>query len=331
LIAQLDHKYIYTRPLKAIARLNSYVFIEGRPITTRGQWINPLLFTQFDLVKRIPQLKKVEQPIYIIGMGRSGSTILGKVLSMHPQVAFLNEPKALWYAVYPNEDIIGNYSRSMAHYRLDENDVTPTIKRSAHRLYGYSLFITASSRVVDKYPEMIFRTPFLKAIFPDAKFVFLVRNGWDTIASVQSWSQREGMKKRNEIHDWWGADKRKWQILVDEIVDKDPEFINITPVVAAFSNQEDMAAVEWTVTMRQGLRLLNSIPRQIHLVRFEELVTQPKRIIGEIVSFCQLPVDNVLINYAKRTLSQPQVHGECALHPAIRPLFINTMRELNYL
>ena len=165
MVAQVDMTYIKLRPSKLYSRLISYALFEGRPLTTRGRWINPILFTLFSLQKRLPQFKKVEKPIFILGTGRSGTTILGLVLSMHRDVGFLNEPKAIWHSIYPYEDVIGSYSRGAAYYRLTESNVDASIKRNAHRIFGTYLTSVFSHRVVDKYPELIFRASFIKAIF----------------------------------------------------------------------------------------------------------------------------------------------------------------------
>jgi hypothetical protein len=169
MVAQVDSRYFKTRPTKLASRLVSYALFEGRPVTTRGQWINPLLFAHFALEKKLPQFRKVEQPVFILGTGRSGTTILGVVLSMHREVGFLNEPKAMWHAIYPEEDVIGSYSRGPARYRLEASDADEAAKHNAHRLFGAYLASIFSPRLVDKYPELIFRVPFVREIFPDAK------------------------------------------------------------------------------------------------------------------------------------------------------------------
>ena len=99
MVAQIDSVYWKTNLNRVPVRLLSYALFEGRPVTTRGQWINPLVFGHFKIVKWMPQLQRVKSPIYIIGTGRSGTTILGVILSIHRQVGFLNEPKALWHAI----------------------------------------------------------------------------------------------------------------------------------------------------------------------------------------------------------------------------------------
>ena len=44
-------------------------------------------------------------PVFIIGCGRSGTTILGKTLSNHPKIKYLNERRDLWHKIYPEFNI----------------------------------------------------------------------------------------------------------------------------------------------------------------------------------------------------------------------------------
>jgi hypothetical protein len=330
MIAQLDPLYIRTRPNKAVSRLLTYALFEGRPLTTKGRWINPIVFSLFALEKRLPLLKRVKKPIFIVGTGRSGTTILGVVLSIHQDVGFLNEPKALWHAIYPNEDLIGSYSSDPARYRLCAEDVTDEISQSAHRLFGAYLTAVASKRVVDKYPELIFRASFVRAIFPDARFIFLVRNGWDTCQSIKGWSKRFGIQAEGEIHDWWGVNYRKWHLLVNQIVATHRDFKGITEEVRNFDYQTDMAALEWIVTMREGLRLMQEWPDSVHMLHYEELTSNPAKSLAKVLEFCELPIDKAVFDYACEILSPAPPHKNFDLHPAIRPLFEETMTALGY-
>ena len=155
MVAQIDYLYLKTRPSKVIPRLLSYALFEGRPVTTKGQWINPLVSNLFSVAKNLPQLKKVEKPIFIIGTGRSGTTILGVVLSMHKDVGFLNEPKALWHKIYSQEDLVGSYSRGIAKYRLREEDVTDEVYYTAHRLFGTYLTAVTSKTPKPQNPKSL--------------------------------------------------------------------------------------------------------------------------------------------------------------------------------
>jgi hypothetical protein len=330
MVAQLDSAYIKTRPLKVVSRLVSYALFEGRPLTTAGRWINPLVFTHFALEKSLPALRSTNAPLFVIGTGRSGTTILGVLMSMHKDVGFLNEPKALWHSIIPCEDVIGSYTRAPARYRLDEADATPEVVSNAHRLFGAYLWTVRASRLVDKYPELVFRIPFVRAIFPNAKFVFLVRNGWDTCASIEKWSKRLGLQQDGETHDWWGVNNRKWMLMLDELVSPDPIFHGMVDHIRCLSNHTDMAAVEWIITMREGLRMLQQHPGCISMLRYEDLVERPRESLQGLLRFASLDDDPAFFSYAERTLRPAPIHPPFDLDPVIRPLFDETMRLLGY-
>ena len=332
MIAQLDSHYIRTRPIKTLSRLISYTFFEGRPLTTRGRWINPLVFSFLKAAAKTPLLKKVIKPIFILGTGRSGTTILGRILSMHPEVGFLNEPKAIWHYLYPFEDLIGNYSRGAANYRLGPGEASQDVVEKAHRIYGAYLFSTFSNRVVDKYPELIFRIPFVKAIFPDAKFLFLVRNGWNTCHSIMKWSKNRSSEVDHERHDWWGVNNRKWKLIVSQLVLNEPRFFMKHQDIAALTRQVDMAAVEWIITMQEGLRALSTYPAEtIQMLRYEDLLSQPKEFLSVILDFCELGNDAKVFEFALKSLKPGRFNNSVDLHPAIQAEFMETMHDMGYL
>lgn len=332
MIAQLDSLYIKTRPTKAVSRLVSYAFFEGRPLTTRGQWINPLVFAHFAVETRLPQMTEVEKPVFIVGTGRSGSTVLGVLMSMHRDVGFLNEPKALWHAVCPDGDVFGQYpSDGSPRYSLGEADATQDVRRRARRLFGAYLKATSSRRVVDKYPELIFRVPFVRGIFPDARFVFLVRDGRDTCRSIESWSERKSVTDAGEVHDWWGADNLKWRLMLEQLVPKEEDLAGSIDEIRCFDRHVDLAAVEWVITMREGLRNAGRYPGSFHTIRYESLVANPRKELSKLMDFCELPQDKTFLSFAEQKLvPAPPKDGALRLHPAIRGPFEKTARALGY-
>ncbi len=331
MIAQLNPLYIKTRPAKALTRLMSYVLFEGRPVTTKGRWINPLVFSLLKgVIASRARFKPVEKPIFILGTGRSGTTILGIVLSMHRQVGYLNEPKAMWHLIHPHEDVIGNYSQAFARYRLTAEDATDEMCQRAHRLFGAYLASTFSQRLVDKYPELIFRIDFVRALFPDARFIFLVRNGWDTCHSIATWSKRLGVRVNGEHHDWWGVNDRKWKLLVEQLVVGNVDFNNIGEDIRKTGRHLDRAMVEWIVTMRQGLHLMRTSHDCVHLVRFEELTSQPDKTFSRLCAFCQLPEERQFLDYARETLRPVPARQPFDIHPKLAPIFYDTMVQLGY-
>lgn len=329
MVAQVDKVFKQLSLKKTYTRYLSYIFYEGRPLTTKGRWINPFVFSLFWLQTILPFAKPVIQPVFIIGTGRSGTTILGVTLGIHKDVGFLNEPKALWSFLYDNEDLIGSYQRLPGKYNLTKNDVTlPMIKR-AHRILGNYLRFGIASRVVDKYPELIFRTEFILTIFPDAHFLFLYRNAYDTCSSIQHWSERLGVEKQGEIHDWWGVDDRKWKLLCDQVVANDEALAPYKSEIFQFSNHVDRAVVEWVVTMKKGISLMSRKPEQVMGVKYEDYVGDPET-RQKVLEFCGLESDAIYNQYCETVLKAPKAKPEFDVQSIIKDEFALVMKELGY-
>jgi hypothetical protein len=330
MIGQLSKDYILTKPSKMVTRLLSYALFEGRPATTKGKWINPVVFGLLNTYKQFPSPKEIRNPIFITGTGRSGSTILGIVLSMHNDIAYLNEPKAIWHTAFHEEDIIGSYTKGKAYYRLDETHATKNVIENVHRIYSWYLLFTFSSRVLDKYPEMIFRTAFLKKIFPDVKILFLYRNGWDTIYSSANWSKTHSTIENGEVHDWWGVNERKWNLMLSQLVASDDELVKSINEISLFKNHLHYSAVEWILTMKEGLRNQKEKPETVMGVRYEDLVNHPDETLKKICSFCDLKKDTRLFEYAKKTLQPVAPRRKTELPECIQKTFNKYMDILGY-
>ena len=330
MIAQIDREYLTYGLGRAVRRIASYGLYEGRPLTTKGRFINPLVFAWLRTIAALPGTPKVDRPIFITGLGRSGTTILGILLSLHRDVGYLNEPKALWHLIDPRQDINGNYSTTSARFRLGENDAHPDILLRAHRLFGRYLAFTGATRVVDKYPELIFRVPYVRKIFPDAKFVFITRNGQDAVPSVVKWSERLGIKSSSHTDDWWGRDDIKWHYLRQQLILADPAYEAVWPVTAADLDHANRAALEWIVTMREGLTQERRFPESVVRISYEMLLNNPITELEKLQNVCGLTPDPAVTEYAKKRLYENPAKGSLTLLPEIAVLFNETMGQLGY-
>ncbi len=327
MIAQLDKTFIKISKRKTYTRLFSY-FFEGRPLTTKGRWINPLVFFTYRVFNELNLTKKVEKPIFVIGTGRSGTTILGLTLSIHRDVAFLNEPKAFWSHIIDSEDLIGSYSKKPGKYSIDPGILEDKSIKAARNILGNYLAFSGATRLVDKYPELIFRTDIVRKIHPEAKFLFLYRNGWDTCHSIDTWSKRLGVTTEHEIHDWWGRNEQKW-LALQELVENDPVLSCHANTIFKYTDHQSRAAVEWILTMKKGLQLLEQIPDAVMGVKYERFVAdEPFR--EEILNFCELDDDINFTTYCSATLTPPAPKPPIKLPEEIKNEFHRVMRELGY-
>lgn len=307
MVAQLDRTFIRIAPGRAASRLVGYSFFEGRPATTKGRWVNSLVFANLRLATRLPG-KRIDRPVFIVGMGRSGTTLLGRILATHPCIGFLNEPKAMWHVIRDDEDIIGSYAPpSSGRLYLDADDADQDVVRRSHALFAWYLRVSRSARVADKYPELVFRHAFVRAIFADARFLVAVRGPWATLGSVAEWS------KTHSSHgaDWWGVRDQKWHILWSQGVTQRASNADIAPL--NLGNEGDhyvRAAVEWVVTMREAISLATTDP-YAQIVTYERLVQNPRKLVGKILDFCQLPSSSRTELYSE-TIVSSQNHNDDA-------------------
>lgn len=330
MVAQVDKLYASYGLGRLARRFASYGFYEGRPLTTRGRFINPLVFLWLNTLTVKSGQPNVNAPVFITGLGRSGTTILGILLSLHARVGYLNEPKALWHVIDPRQDINGNYSLTQARYRLDASDATPSIALRAHRLFGRYARFTGTNKVVDKYPELIFRVGYIRAIFPDAKFIFITRSGADAVPSVVKWSERLGVQHGKHIDDWWGRDDIKWNYLREQLLLVNPVYESVWAISTKDLDHTNRAALEWIVTMREGLEQERRFPDAVVRVAYEDLLADPEGQLERLQKLCGLEPDPAVADYAKKKLYDNPSKTMPELHPAVNALFMETMKELGY-
>ena len=252
---------------------------------------------------------RVDRPVFVVGMGRSGTTLLGCILATHASVGFLNEPKALWHKIRDDEDIIGSYGPPGAgRLCFDAADASDPAIQRAHSMYSWYLWITRSRRLVDKYPELVFRAPFVRAIFPDARFLVAVRSPWQALESVAVWSQIHEIDQAN----WWGYADQKWNNSWLQGVTEMPGNEDIAAMDLANERDEYVrAAVEWVVTMRAAMDLVRGDHRA-EFVLYDDLVANPREIVERILDLPELPPDPHTWQYAEAVVSPRRTSGD---HP----------------
>ena len=178
---------------------------------------------------------------------------------------------------------------------------------------------------------MIFRVPFLKKIFPDAKFVFIYRNGWNASSSSDNWSKLNSKTmKNNEIHDWWGKNNRKWNLLINQVATKDVMLRNELDSLKAINNSNDKSAIEWLLTMNKGYELMNNETANILSVKYEDLVENPEQELNKIFEYCLLSKDEMVVNYAKSILKPNTSKQPFKICEPFDKHFNQVMQKFNY-
>lgn len=129
---------------------------------------------------------QLRAPIILFGNFRSGTTMLQKLICAHPDVVALYEPVGLWLYADPGR----------IHDEFDERDATDKVKRYIRNEFFKYQLQSGNRIIVEKTPHNILRIPYVRAIFPEARFLYIVRNPLSFISSVELKWQQPATRKR---------------------------------------------------------------------------------------------------------------------------------------
>jgi hypothetical protein len=249
----------------------------------------------------------LSRPIFILGCGRSGTTLTGELIGRHPGVRYLNEPRHLW-TVDPRTD---TWSRPHAQVVLTNEDVTSDVANDLRRAFSAKSRSANRRRIVEKTPINCFRVRYIDSIFPDAHFVHVLRDGRDVAASIgelcktdgRSPSRRVSLMSRargsNKWGPWYGKEDVKWHALRDLASDDGVPYLS-----AADSDPLLRGLVEWRLATTSACRDLAAIDASRCVeFRYEELVRAPGETMSRVLDAVNLAPDSGVTGQALRRVS----------------------------
>ena len=112
-------------------------------------------------------------PIIVLGAPRSGTTLLGDVLSCDPSVYYAIEPSPLWR--------FGNEKFSDC---LQPEWATEKIREYIINSFKNRLLESGKTRLLEKTPQNCLRPDFVDSVLQGARFVHVIRNGYESTLSI---------------------------------------------------------------------------------------------------------------------------------------------------
>lgn len=133
--------------------------------------------------------------IFIVSQPRAGSTLLQRMLSGHPDIATAAEPWLLLHPLYGlrQHGIQAEYNSQWAFKAvrsfLNEHADGAETYRSGLRAFAATIYRAAMTRqdkriFLDKTPRYYFIIPELRALFPQASIILLLRNPLAVLHSI---------------------------------------------------------------------------------------------------------------------------------------------------
>lgn len=246
----------------------------------------------------------IDRPIIIIGTGRCGSTEFHRIFSYHPNVAWLSSPinhlkeTPTLYKLFMRAIDIPIFGRLLRRFKpgecypffeyhckgfsrpfrdLIEKDVTTKSKLNLRNVL--SRIITGKRhRLLLKITGWS-RVRFLNEIFPDAKFVHILRDGRavaNSLINVDFW------------RGWEGPENWRWGPLPDEIQQKWNELDKSFLALAAF---------QWELLTNSVAISKKHIGRnRILEIRYEEFCSSPAKVFEKVLQFCELSCSEDFLN-----------------------------------
>ncbi len=134
----------------------------------------------------------LKEPVFIISTVRSGSTLLRVLLNAHPEILAPHELHIRRLRVRPTNTMA---KKSMDLLGLNEADLEHLLW---DRVLQRELQLSGKSILVDKTPSNSWAVARLRTVWPDARFIFLMRDptsiaqSWVEV-NAHKWSRREAI------------------------------------------------------------------------------------------------------------------------------------------
>jgi Sulfotransferase family len=235
--------------------------------------------------------------VFIVGCARSGTTLLRRMVDAHPDIAITRETHWIAKRFERQEGVTADglvtpelFSRLLSYekftrMRIDQDELEGLV--AGEEPVPYSSFVTGvfdlygkvqGKRLVgDKTPAYVRSIPTLHDLWPEAKFVHIVRDGRDVALSAVNWDR--AYKLANRYSTWT-------------------------------EHPTTTAAVWWEWLVRLGREAGSLLgPDLYHEVRYEELISEPEGTCETLCTFLALPYDDAMLRFHER-LPDPRFYAK---------------------
>ncbi len=241
-----------------------------------------------------------EKPLFIVSAPRAGSTLLFETLALFPALWTIGEESHELIEAIPSlhPAAHGYQSNRLTAVDAPLHLATDLQRRFVQQLQDRSgqLYLELSAqqrpdrvRMLEKTPKNALRIPFLKSVFPEARFLFLYREPGANISSMMEGWRAQRFVPYPAMPGW---PHREWNFLLvpgwRSLIDR--------PIA-------EIAAYQWQQANATILADLAALPTaDWRLVRYNDLVRSPRQTIHRIARFAELQWDDHVEQHVSHSL-----------------------------
>jgi len=230
-------------------------------------------------------------PVFIGGAGRSGTTLLRVMLDSHPYISCGPEMKVLPLICKFQTELKSGFAEFLNSYQVSDEKIDLLFRDLINGLFSSHLQANGKRRWAEKTPHNLLYIRQLSRIFPEARFVHVLRDGRDVAASLVE-MQWFDIKSKQKI--WYTENIRNAAIYWKEIV-----------------SGIRKAAVDAGVWGRYAE------------LRYEDMIVDPKENLEELMNFLGEEWDDRLLDYYNQVHELPE--GESSSPQVKKSLYTSSI------
>lgn len=207
----------------------------------------------------LPWLRNVpSRPVFIVGCSRSGTTLFSEVFGARGDVCNVMDASQVWDLDY--------YDKSGDDHR-DENDANFWETSRIRSSFAVRQIVCGGGRLVNKNNQNSLRLRYLKALFPDAFVIHVIRDARPVVLSNISRVEKDVYRRGFPFGRF--PKPVAWRSYVDH------------PMVEQFAHQwHDITEL----VRKDGEQQFGA--GQYLEIRFEDFCTSPEQILEQVDRFC---------------------------------------------
>ncbi len=270
---------------KCLTFVDQILMPEG---TARRRLANSVRRKQPAQDRDLPVDRSLLRPIFIVGCMRSGTTLLADLLGRSSEVVYCGfELRDIWSKIgkVPMASQKTRDERCPALGELDATKELAVLLGNAFREKMTSLQAGKSDNAVflSKNPHLCNKLPFVKALFPGARFIWISRGLPDVVASLRNLFDRND--RRKDVWYYWpektARETRCWNCFFGESPPSVVERSRCFPggdvkYLAEYWLENNRAVADFRAILR---------PDEMLTVTAEELVSDTRSVIARCLAF----------------------------------------------